>query len=76
MELKRASLKKRIWFYLTCWLPVTRYKFTKNMEFFMKFAVAVNKDHMNFQKDIQALKKVVAESNYKEKENIEKGMYE
>ena len=76
MELKRASLKKRIWFWLTCWRPVTKYEYVKHMEFFMKFAMAVNKDHVNFQKDIQALKKVVAESKYKEKENIEKGMYE
>ena len=32
--------------------------------------------HASYGTPAKALKKVVAESNYKEKENIEKGMYE
>jgi len=76
MEIKRASRKKRIWFWLTCWRPVTKYEYVKLWEFLMKFGMAVNKDHVRFQKDIETLKtQTVGKDAKKKKENFERGMY-
>lgn len=77
MEMKKISKAKRIWFWLTCWRPATKYEQVKLWEFFMKFALAVEKDHRKFVKDIAEIKQVVGiKDTKKEKENMERGMYE
>lgn len=75
MQIKRAKLKARIYFWLTCWRPVIKYEQRKNWEFIMKFCVAVEQDHIRFQKDIAALQKQVGVKK-ENKENTERGMYE
>jgi len=76
MELQKASRRKRIWFWLTCWRPITKYEYIKLWEFFMKFGLAVEKDHKRFISDIVTLKQHVGiNETKKENENIERGMY-
>jgi len=77
MTIQRASRKKKIWFWLTCWRPVTKYEYVKLWEVFMKFGLAVEKDHIKFNNDIEALKQQVGiKETKKENENIDRGMYE
>jgi len=76
MEIKQASRKKRIWFWLTCWRPVTKYEYIKQWEFLMKFGLAIEKDHKRFNTDIASLKEHVGiKETKKEKDNIDRGMY-
>ena len=77
MEIKRASRQKRIWFWLTCWRPITKYEYVKLWEFFMKFGLAVEKDHREYKEDIAALKAQIGIKDInRENENTERGMYE
>ena len=77
MGMKQASRAKRIWFWLTCWRPLTKYEYVKLWEFFMKFCVAVEKDHLRVNKEIAELKmRIGVKEIKKEKENIERGMYQ
>jgi hypothetical protein len=76
MEMKKASKIRKIWFWLTCWRPTTKYEYVKIWEFLMKFGMAIEKDHMKFHNDIQTLnKRVEIKDTQKENENTERGMY-
>lgn len=77
MEMQRASKRKRIWFWLTCWRPITKYEYVKLWEFLLKFGSAVEKDHFKFMNDIKALnQRVGIKDMQKENENMIRGMYQ
>lgn len=76
MEMREASKRKRIWFWLTCWRPISKYEHVKMWEFLMKFCMAVEKDHRRFMKDIAEIKQVMSiKETKKDDENMERGMY-
>lgn len=76
IKAKKIDRIRKIWFYLTCWRPITKYEHRIMWEWFMKFAQAVDKDHIVFIRDIDELqRKIGIDKKSKDNENIERGMY-
>lgn len=65
----------RVWFWLTCWRPVTKYEMGKMYQTFIKFGMAVEKDHIRFNDNLILLNKQVGIKTKDDKENIDRGMY-
>ena len=54
-----------------------KYEYVKMWEYFMKFAIAVEKDHNRFMKDIAEIKQTMnIKETKKDDENQERGMFQ
>lgn len=57
----KQSIYKKIWFYLTCWRPVTKYELTKREFAWLKVGVTCLNNHVMIEKVITNMNRIVVQ---------------
>jgi len=56
---KKLPLRKKIWFFLTCWRPVTKYEMAKLSNGWIRTSIAVVNNYQQIQRVIDNMNKIV-----------------
>jgi hypothetical protein len=56
---KKLPLRKKIWFFLTCWRPVTKYEMARLSNGWVRTSIAVVNNYQQIQRVIDNMNKIV-----------------